>query len=182
MNSKIFSLALAILIVGCTSQQEIRYYRSYNRSPDLTSHLQGKHYEFWYDEKFYAQFMKIEKGSDKWKDVQKAIDGSILDYLFMNSESGLTFMVFRNRYKPSYVRILRESSKYEIIESDQRLVNNTPTLYVRSRDKKEDWLTTSMYCIHYKLGTLTLAFAYPTGSWEEYSEVILKALNGIEVD
>ena len=75
---KIFLILLTLLIVGCVTQPEIRYYQSYNRSSEFELYIQGDGYKLWYDKELDAQFIKVVKDSTDWKAFQKSMSSFYL--------------------------------------------------------------------------------------------------------
>lgn len=184
---KIFLILLTLLIVGCATQPEIRYYQSYNRSSEFESYIQGDGYKLWYDKEFDAQFIKVVKDSTDWKTFQKSMSGFLLiDHLFYNRESGIICVISKNKYKISYDKILnnvKKSSAVTLIESDQRMVNNTPVLYTRSFVKKDgNNVMLSEYYINSDLGMLMFSILCPEDSYGKYRKMIQEGLNGIELN
>jgi hypothetical protein len=182
----IFLISL-FLIGGCaTPQPEIRYYQSYNRPPEFESYIQGDGYKLWYDKELHSQFIELEKGSTEWEALQKSVGTHSLDHVFYNRESGVGCMITKNRYKISYDKILNNAKKLSataLIKSDQRMVNNTPVLYIRFLNKMDgNNVILSTYYINSDSGLLTLTIACPKDSYGEYRKMIQDALNGIEVN
>jgi len=185
---KVFLLLLAILFIGCATQPEIRYYKSYNRSSEFKSFIQGDSYRLWYDEKIHSQFIEFEKDSAEWKSAQKKMGAFPLDHVFHNRESDIVFGIGRIKYKASYDKMLKrskeasEAQNLTIIESDQRMVNNTPVLYVRFLGKEDGTnMMGIVYFIHYNSGTVMFITACPEGVYWEHREKIKEAMNGIEI-
>ena len=183
---KIFLILLTLLIVGCATQPEIRYYQSYNRSPEFESYIQGDGYKLWYDKEIHAQFIEPEKDSTDWKTVQKSMSSFLIDHLFYNRGSGIICVIAKNRYKIPYDKTLnhvKKSSDATIIESDQRMVNNTPVLYIRSFAKKDgNNIMLSTYYINSDSGMLVFIILCPEDSYGKYRKGIEEALNGIELN
>lgn len=93
---KEFFILLTILVVGCVTQPEVRYYKSYNRSPEFKSFIKEDSYTIWYDENIRSLFIEFEKDSFDWKDVQKNLGTSTLDHLFYNRERGIFCVIAKN--------------------------------------------------------------------------------------
>ncbi|MFC1578407.1 hypothetical protein ACFL36_05285, partial [Thermodesulfobacteriota bacterium] len=188
MKKELFTL-LIILIIGCVSQPEIRYYKSYNRSPEFKSFIQGDSYKLWYDERIHSQFIEFEKDSAEWKAFQKKWGTFSLDHYFYNRISGIFFIIAKNRYKQSYDKMLKRFKKnirsinLTIIESDQRMVNNAPVLYIRFFGKEDGTnMMLSAYFINYDSGMLLIMIAGPEDEYGEHRKEIEEAMNGIELN
>lgn len=176
-----------ILLAGCaTPQPEIRYYKSYNKPPHFDSYIQGDSYTIWYSKDLEEHFVEIEKGTNEWQSLQKEIGIFTLQHAFYNRESGICAVIAKHRYKSSYDKVLdnvKKSSVFSLIESDQRMVNNSPALYIRYFIKEGgNNMIVSAYHINTDLGTLMFLIACLEDEYGEYRKMIQDALNGIEVN
>ena len=95
-------------------------------------------------------------------------------------------MIAKSRYKVSYNRIFnnaKKSSDATLIESDQRMVNNTPVLYLRlSAEKDGNRVIMSAYYINSDSGMLVFWILCPEDNYEKYRKMIEEGMNGIELD
>jgi len=189
MMGRLIKLILTglIFLTGCaTPEPEIRYLQSFNKPPEFNSYIQGDNYKLWYNREFHAQFMEIEKGSTEWKSWQESMGTTSLDRAFYNRESGVIWMIAKNRYKMPYDKIvnnLKKSSDATLIESDQRMVNNKPVLYVRIfRKYNDNDIMMGAYYINSDSGLLFIAIGCLEEDYGKFKKNIQDALNGIEVN
>ena len=160
--------------------------KSYNRSPKFELYIQGDGYKLWYDKELDTQFNKLEKDSAEWKTFQEARSELILEHLFYNRESGMACVIAKSRYKMSYDKILNHTKKLSnatLIESDQRMVNNTPVLYIKLFTKKDgNNIMLSTYYINADSGMLVFMILVLEDNYEKYRKMIEEGMNGIELD
>ena len=78
---------------------------------------------------------------------------------------------------------VKKSSGAALIESDQRMVNNTPVLSIRSFAKKDgNSVMLSTYYINSDSGMLFFCIMCPEDSYGKHRKMIEEGLNGIELD
>ena len=179
-------ILLALLVLGCATEPEIRHHRHYTKSPEFDSYMQGDGYKLWYDKEFRAQFTEAEKDSIEWKALQKFMGNTPIDRAFIHSKTGIMAVICKFRYKIPYdkmLKIAKKSSTPAIIESDQRMVNSKLVLYIRSFAEKKDTRTmASTYFINIDSGSLLFMIGCSEDNFKKYKIMILKTLNGVEVD
>jgi hypothetical protein len=181
-----FLLLLIFPILGCATESEIRDHKQYTKSPTSDSYIQGDGYKLWYDNAFFIEFRRAEKGSIEWETVQKSIGNAQLDRAFIGNKTALFAAILKFKQKIQHDDLLRaakKSSSLTIIESDQRMVNNKLALYMRSVKKENNFKSiVSTYLINADSGSRLFTIVCSEDDYRQYKTMILKTLNGIEVD
>jgi hypothetical protein len=183
---RFFLLLLIFPILGCVTESEIRDHKQYTKSPTSDSYIQGDGYKLWYDNAFFIEFRRAEKDSIEWESVQKSMGNAQLDRAFIGNKTALIVAILKFKQKIQYDEMLRaakKSSSPTIIKSDQRMVNNKLVLYIKSAKKEENVISiVSTYLINADFGSLLFMIVCSEDDYRQYKTMILKTLNGIEVD
>lgn len=182
----VFLISL-LFLAGCvTPQPETRYYQSYNKPPNFDSYIQGNGYKLWYSEDHQKRFVELAKEAPEWQSMQKQMGSALLEHVFIDRVRGFYIVIAKNRYKTSYDKILqraKKSSEATLIESDQRMVNSIPVLYVRMLVKIDiNKAIACLYWINTDSGILLFGILCPEDEYGENREMIQHALNGIVIE
>ena len=176
----------ALLILGCAAETKSRYDKHYTKTAGSYSFIQGDGYKLWYDRKTRSQLNEVKKGTSEWTALQKFMRGADLDQAFYNPKTDIFAVVGKLRNKIPYDKVLLNVKKQStdiIIESDKRIVNNTPVLYLRSVFKEDGTrLMMSTYIINVNSGSLYYLIGCRKDDYRKYRITILKTLNAIEID